>query len=113
MDLIIDRNEWLRGEGGIKSFLLRESDGKRCCVGIYARALGVPDNQILNCPWPRQGSSSVESVWRADEADWLIPGVDQLYSLGGINDAYIDETDREGQIAAIFAEHGVNVSFIN
>ena len=132
MDMVIDRTEWLRGEGTVKSFLLRESDGKRCCVGIYARALGVPDTQTLNCPWPRQrrcychidGSpfsfgvfkahadyDDDPVVWRADEAEWLIS---PDHGLGGINDdPTMDETVREEAITAIFAKHGVHVSFIN
>ena len=111
MKLIIDRREWLRGEGPGPSKLLRSSDGTRCCVGIYARALGVHDGSILNCSWPGE-----RCVWHADEAPWLPihPEEDARDSLSCLNDdPALDDATRERLITERFAEHDVDVTFIN
>ena len=116
MKLIIDRREWLRGEGPGPSKLLRGSDGKRCCVGIFARALGVPDEKILDCTWPGQMRISMSKpVWQADEAPWLLVHVnDDTAELSYFNDdPRLDETTRERLIAERFTEHGVEVTFIH
>lgn len=52
-ELVIDRKIWLRAKredakkwklgDATGSYLLREQDGKRCCLGIYLAACGVPD----------------------------------------------------------------------
>jgi len=46
MKLIIDRKTWLRGEGHKKSFLVRESDGKQCCLGFLAQACGFSKEEL-------------------------------------------------------------------
>lgn len=55
MKLIIDRKQWLHGEGcdDDTSKLLREEDGKKCCIGFYALASGHSTDDIINlpCPW--------------------------------------------------------------
>ena len=118
MKLTIDRLEWLRGEGPLRSKLLRDSDGKRCCVGIYAQALGVPDEKILDCAWPNRMGEDIliwdsETWWCAEEAPWLhnecaAPG------LANINDdPELNEVTREQLITGRFAEHDVEVTFIN
>ena len=45
--LIIDRKKWLHGEGSARSFLLREEDGKMCCLGFYALSKGYSKEEIL------------------------------------------------------------------
>jgi hypothetical protein len=44
MKLTIDRKKWLRGTGD--SFLLSPRDGKMCCLGFYALACGLTENDI-------------------------------------------------------------------
>ena len=117
MKLIIDRREWLRGEGPRSSKLLRSSDSKRCCVGIYARALGVPDKNILDYVWPNRRYDMDEPVWRADEAPWLLAeSTDETMkrNLSCLNDdPFLDDFTRERLIKERFAEHDVEVTFIN
>lgn len=106
---VIKRSEWLRGEGAIESALLRPRDGKRCCVGIYARACGVGDNAIANFFWP--GDRDCES----NMCGWVLPGSHWLHQVDGLvtaNDSiYLDESEREHHIARIFADHGITVTF--
>ena len=47
MKLIIDRAKWLRGEGADKSYLVRDSDQKMCCLGFYGCSLGI-DPSAMN-----------------------------------------------------------------
>ena len=116
MKLTIDRQEWLHGEGSSTSCLLRTSDGKRCCVGIYARALGVKDELLRDVAWPRQ---NITNHWDAAEAPWLLP----WNGVGGCNEferqrlAVLNDApkiaNREADIKEIFARHDVDVTFIN
>ena len=46
MKLVIDRATWLRGEGHEQSYLLRECDGKMCCLGFFALACGLHPERI-------------------------------------------------------------------
>lgn len=115
---VIKRSEWLRGEGTIPSRLLRIKDNKRCCVGIYARALGVPDAQLRDVGWPVHLSrySPTQMCWTLapeDEAYWLVAperGI-QERTLSMTNDKAAEESGRECRIAAIFAKHDITVTF--
>ena len=53
MKFEIDRKRWLRGEGPSLSALLRKSDGKMCCLGFKAKALGIADADITDKGHPR------------------------------------------------------------
>ena len=114
MKLIIDRKIWFRGT---TSRLLAE-DGRRCCVGIYCAALGVPDEAIRNGRTVDEldKQEDVDSIKRL--APWL-SGVD----IGGnylnaeklylTNDAAnISERKREQLISRTFADNGVEVEFV-
>jgi hypothetical protein len=126
--LEINRAEWLRGDN-MHSCLLRERDSKRCCLGIYGRALGIPDRFMLE---------EVEPVrWEADSRDgdefnagrneagqlwpsWLcLPAgfrasrTDEQRIIEVNDDPDLDEPERETAIASIFARHGVEVAFVD
>ena len=101
---VIDRATWLRGEGYQSSALLRSSDGKRCGVGIYLRACGVPDKRLKNV----DEAESVAGLPK--QADWLITAKrnsDLAMKLYGENDG----TAKESAIATLFAEMGITVTF--
>jgi hypothetical protein len=120
MKLTIDRNVWLRGEGPVASELLRASDGKRCCVGIYLTALGVSDDRIRG----KGIVGMLEAETRASVPGWLsearssslastgVPSdVTCLYDTNDFDTA--TAADRERIIAEIFAKHDVEVEFVN
>lgn len=105
----ISRTEWLRGEGGNDSCLLRDDDQKRCCVGIYAKALGVHDDDVREGDWPE----SPDCSWQVShtEAEWLLDLTDTLMQAN--DDETADESGREQRVAAIFAAQGITVTFID
>lgn len=109
MKLIIDRAKWLRGEGGLPSYLLRKYDNKMCCVGFYLKACGMKDVDIL--------SKSVPSkvVDLPKHALWLVIGRLDSHNSGllHVNDTtFSSEDERENKITEIFAQHDVQVEFV-
>lgn len=46
MKVIISRKQWLRGEGGTVSRLLRKADDKMCCLGFACIQSGLAPIQI-------------------------------------------------------------------
>lgn len=134
-ELTIKRSEWLRGEGVIDSALLRKSDQKRCCVGIYGRALGVSDTTLEGKGWPNmRGYMDHGFIWdvKGTEAEWLVADEDKTRRyLSTFNDiplhsnicatspvdsrkhvkSITSEAQREEFIAAIFKANGVTITF--
>ena len=120
MKLIIDRSKWLRGEGAEKSALLRPEDGKLCCLGFYAQVCGIEAEAMSGASTPTDVPDH-DGMW-GPSADWLF---DHEYGdvsadchrLMKCNDYFsifdeINEEDRERDIAAIFAQYGVEVEFV-
>lgn len=48
MRFTVDESKWIHGEGSNRSCLLRESDGKMCCVGFFCLAGGASKNSITS-----------------------------------------------------------------
>lgn len=62
---VLNPEEWLRGEGNARSFLLRLSDSRQCCMGQLSLRVGQTKEQILDCSaitnlWGRSVSQSFE-----------------------------------------------------
>jgi hypothetical protein len=125
--LKISRSIWLRGEGANKSFLLRSSDGKKCCLGIYLSALGVPDEKFLGIANP----CFVEQDILPAEANWIICKMENGQRINSElarplminNDAIVQENgtglkgvgseqEREELIAKGFFQAGIEVEFV-
>lgn len=127
MELIIDRNTWLRGEDSHRSFLLRSDDCKKCCVGFLALQLGLAKEQIT-------GISALHNSTLADTlpSDWKIDArsntekKNALTALYVINDCPVGsscnhlerhegmtEEKREQLITKYFAGIGITTIFIN
>lgn len=132
--LVIDRQIWLRGEGEEASFLLRKTDGKMCCLGIYLLQRGVEPEHLMGVATPDDLlDHHIED--HPKFPDWMViegnrnsqlinsPITNRLMS---INDATIAlERDQDGmpepnpaavdeaRLAATFAEVGVEVEFVN
>jgi|SRR3984957_16017850 len=105
----IDRNKWLRGEGTSKSSLLRSSDGKMCCLGIYLSACGVAKDILKNLATP---ASIVEKntlpSWLKNH--YLNSSI--VIDLMNANDKIqFAETDRELSIKAGFKQAGIKIRF--
>ena len=110
MELIIDRKIWLRGE--IDSFLVRESDGKKCCLGIYLESCGVKRDRLLQIQDP-----AYLEVELPEQARWLMAGHQNSDQAGFLMKANDDQqagpTEREEEIRYFFRQIGITVRFIN
>jgi hypothetical protein len=116
MKLVIDRKIWLRGEGSANSRLLRQSDEKLCCVGIFGRAIDIPDDILKGQGSVRACSLSSRNQW----PEWTTASPEQpnkshdIYALYNWNDLMgVNEKEREEKIIELFAKHDVQVEFIN
>lgn len=107
----IDRKIWLRGEGTDKSKLLRSSDGKMCCLGIYLKKCGVKPTLLNNLASPRQVGIPIPN--------WLLNTRGENSMLV---DSLMEENDRElvtekmmnlkeREIRGLFKEAGIKVTF--
>ena len=116
---VIDRNIWLRGDGGYESYLLRSSDGKQCCLGIYLEACGISRGRLNNSCDP----SCLVDEW-SDVPDWMseiyagtLAKRRQAEAVNALIKANDDESltqdELERQIACGFAKQGITVDFIN
>lgn len=65
--LVIKSSEWMRGTGETSGKLLDSKTNTRCCVGIRAKQLGIPDKDIFNVPWPGQSEVPFSKVLKADQ----------------------------------------------
>jgi len=119
--LIIDRTIWLRGESPNRSRLLRSDDGKRCCLGIYLGACGVPDEALMDVESPQGVLIRAAAVF-PEQALWLLEpkrdvNSDQAHRLMLQNDYFAEAGDnpetREQAIASVFADQGIEVTFTN
>jgi len=118
MKLTIPRKIWLRGEGDARSRLLRIGDGKMCCIGIYLKELGVPEEYLADVA---DASSFNLNQPLPEEAKWLrnpciAPSAGRFYTTNDYElpgDGYIaSEEDREAKIKEMFEAHGVELEFI-
>jgi hypothetical protein len=111
MKLVIDRKTWLRGEGALASFLVRASDNKRCCVGFYAKALGIEDKDLTGLKTLKTYFDMINE-WNTPTPSWY--GSQDMSDLYTANDCEeLSEKQKENKIISIFAIHGVEVEFIN
>lgn len=118
-NLVIDRNIWFRGQGSKESKLLNDN-GKMCCVGIYLKACGVPEEDILNVRTADELADEFSNKNKLpEEAKWLFDFVQRCRSIRAtdlyiINDDVMEiDSSREDYIRHKFAEVDVVVTFIN
>lgn len=128
--LIIDRSKWLRGEGETASKLLRERDGKMCCLGFYLLSCGLEPDMIQGrgTPgavykyrelYPEEHQGEPVPAWtyeyHNDEDEYYNTFI--VRDLIRANDEWVDdliggEKGREERITALFATQGIEVEFI-
>jgi hypothetical protein len=109
MKLIIDREWWLRGEGGGMSRLLRVEDRKMCCVGSFAlQILKMRESQI-------EDAKTLSDV-RDTDCGWPITlnkvpigSMSEFYSVN--DNLSISDDVREYALKKLFAKLGVVVEF--
>lgn len=100
--VVIKRSEWLRGEGSGRSYLIRKSDNKKCCVGFALEQAGYERNELLGI----HAYDSLRHHFRVHDPFRL-----QIYK---INDAPIlTKTEREIKLIKAFKELGISISFVD
>lgn len=116
LKVVIDRQRWLRGEGSDRSLLLREGDGKMCCLGFVCRAVGMGEADIVNQGAPNE--RSVAPLWArmlpgllggGELGLWTGRAIDDLVYCN--DDVTISPIAREQFITQYLAELGVDVTF--
>lgn len=131
MKLEIDRSKWLRGDSD--SALLRTQDRKMCCLGFFALACGLTEDDIENCGEPHQPFEEnprlqVHEVMakvievETEERESNDGSISEVHTYSETNlssrlmrvndDIELLETTREQQITELFAMVGVEVSFV-
>ena len=103
MKLVIEREKWCHGEGPTKSFLIRMSDHRMCCLGFFGLECGLKRERLI-------GAAGVAACSDEPWPSWL--DTEDRFALYEANDSIgIPGPQRESRIAAIFAKHGVEVEF--
>jgi hypothetical protein len=112
--LTIKRKKWLHGEGTSDSGLLRESDGKMCCLGFLARQRGARNKYILGvrtpCELTSRGHQQLKNlvVDAYDEKHTKIG--DKLMERN--DEEYMTDAKREKLLTTLFKRIKVRVKFV-
>jgi hypothetical protein len=136
MELIIKRSEWIRGEEARRSYLYREHDHKRCCLGFLAEQCGINSRLLLNKRAPsnlyatagltfppamqfllsedRSTDSPVANALMVinDTPVARVANVNEYDSLH-IDFEVTSEEQREAKITTMLAQHGITVRFVD
>lgn len=97
--MVIKASEWARGDQSMNCLL--GTHGQRCCLGIYARLLHIPDDVIRghdrpdnpNVAWPKQHEMSSNVIEEAVT----------------INDYGSLDEEKIHRLRPLFAELGVSI----
>ena len=109
IEVVVDRTKWLRGEGHHESALLRERDGKQCCVGFLARVLGAATEDILGRRILSAVSGKVGPCTDFEKMHYY--ELDEAYSAN--DDGAINDSQREIILQDIGHSMDVNFTFVN
>ncbi len=103
------RDRWLRGAGST-SRLLR-SNGKQCCVGFYLSSLNFTDDALIDNLCTPRGTLPDSALWLGVGRGCLDDGVSDVFDIN--DDGSIDDEERESVLTQRFAEHNVDVTFLD
>ncbi len=120
----ISRNVWLRGDDN-PAYRYRERDGKMCCLGIYLQACGLSAENLSGRHQPADVKDKILTGCerRKQDFSWLFKqpgnthdgkGSKRVMDLVEANDsALTDGPSRESQVENLFAEEGIEVTFVD
>ncbi len=114
----VKRSEWYRGWVSESALLVvpdkraeDEPDKKRCCLGFFANACGISDEQILD----RQEPAGVPKVV-SDFANQDWNNLDSTLSgdMMSVNDdENLSDKDREERLIVLFGRAGHEIVFVD
>ena len=129
MQFTVTRSEWIRGGYGTSGLYVKKGkrgignpNHKRCCLGFFANACGIPDDQLMHSFSPANLSSedpSFPAEWIAliqnpHEPPEASENTDLCKKLMSCNDdPELNDAEREGQLTVLFAELGHTVVFVD
>ena len=110
MNLTIQRSKWLRGEGSSVSVLLRSHDGKMCCLGFLALAIGIPQDKIVDIGSPSRTHADYIHMWPSRLLNNKLGDVEQIIVINDTMSGY-DSKRREEELKPLFYKLGVTLTF--
>jgi hypothetical protein len=114
----VDRKTWLRGEGSDDSKLLRESDGKMCCLGFACLQLGnVKKDSLKDVQVPVRIPGKERDKLLSTPLEFLISAdnesCDIRLEMMTFNDVKgLSYKQREKQLKKLFAAKNIQIKFI-
>ncbi len=113
MKVIIDRTNWLRGEGPSDSYLLRSRDSKMCCLGFVAVSAGATREAITDRETP--ADSDVEACLTglvAEDGDLDINTMvcDRMMTIN--DDSLLSDAEREQRLIEEASSIGYELEFV-
>jgi len=109
-EFTLPRDFWLRGESD--SYLLRESDGKMCCFGIYLTACGYDKKHIKGLFDPSSLKTEIPGI--TYERKGIIYNSSKCSQTMENNDCpNITEEKRECLIIEDFEVMGIKVNIVD
>lgn len=120
----VTRHNWLRGEGGDDSRLLRPEDGKMCCLGHISLQCGITQDEIMNVLAP---AGIIDEAWglfpeplrpmkrpyRGINKTWNDNSGLAHVMMGLNDDETITDEDREHRLKQIAASRGIKLEFVD
>lgn len=106
MKVKINRDTWLRGQGGSESYLRRKSDEKMCCLGFAAFECGVELSDIVDHRTPYD--FEVGYNWPVPPT-WNGGGYERLMNIN--DDLDLTEIERERKLIGAGKEVGLEFEF--
>ena len=110
LEVTVKRSQWLRGEGGMASFLLRGSDGKMCCMGFAALAAGATPSDIVG----RKTVNGKNTYTMTAQVPAIHATGDDLKALYDNNDnTFLSQAKRETNITIEGLKIGIKFTFVD
>ena len=99
-EFTVDRARW--GQGALLN------NGKMCCLGFLSEACGIALSRFGMRGYPDPEWTEVPEVFRHPRGRWRdAPG----RTAANINDGQDEDSEKESKLIALFAKHGIKLSF--
>ncbi len=115
----VRRSEWYRGWASQSALFVEEArrvkdepDRKRCCLGFFANACGLSDDQICDRSEPLYVPEDL--VRNFASPDWL--NLDPTLSVDMMivnDDEGLSDEDREERLIVLFSKAGHEIIFVD